>query len=131
MVLRKHAFARFINFLFLLPFILAYRPLLVRFDRSSLIWYGLGTVVVITIIIISNHLPYITLKGDKLILNLHYYQNPEIHNLDRITLIEIKNHSSCRIHSRDYRPVRITLNPGDQKKLLKALSERNINIRML
>ena len=131
MVLRKHSFARFLNFLFLLPFVLAYRPLLVRFHRAEIIWFSIGTIIVLTIIIISNRLPYITLKDEKLILNLHYYQNPEIHSIDRITLIEITNNYSCRIHSRDYRPVRIHLNPGDQKKLLKALFERNVNIRSL
>lgn len=131
MVLRKHVLARFFNFLFLLPFILAYRPLLVRYDGGELIWFSIGTLIVLTIVIISNRLPYVTLQDDKLILNLHYYQNPEIHSLDRITLVEVKNAYSCRIHSRDYRPVRINLNPRDQRRLLKALSERNINIRAL
>ncbi len=131
MVLKKHYLARIFNYLFLLPFILAYRPLLVRYDRAELIWFSIGTIIVLCIVIISNRLPYLTLIDDKLILNLHYYQNPEVHSLDRITLVEIKNSYNCRIHSRDYKPVRIHLNPLDQKKLLKELSERNINIRLL
>ncbi|MDA3956518.1 hypothetical protein [Oceanispirochaeta sp.] len=130
-VFRKHVVARLINFLFLIPIILAYRPLLVRFNRSELIWYSLGFLLILIIIIMSNRRPYLFLEEKKLTLNLHYYQNPEVHTLERITLIEPLGNHSCRIHSRDFRPVRITLSPLDLKRLFKTLSERNIKIKKI
>jgi len=131
LVFRKHLAAKLFNYLFLIPFILAYRPLLVRFDRSEFIWYTIGAVLIIIIIVISNRRPYLKLDERKLTLYLHYYQTPEIHLIDRITLVEPLGKHSCRVHSRDFKPVRINLNPKNQSLLLKTLSERNIKIQQI
>lgn len=125
---RKHMLARALNFLFLLPFIMGFRPLIIRFSKLDLILYLIGTLTIILLIIVSNRLPYVTLEGDRLILNLHYYQEPEVHFMERITLIEILSNHSVKIHSRDFKPVRVHLNPADLKKLLKLLDERNLKI---
>ena len=120
--------ARFLNFLFLIPFIMGFRPLIIRFSKIDMILYSVGTIMIILLIIISNKLPYVTLEGDRLILNLHYYQKPEVHFLDRITLIEVLSNHSVKIHSRDFKPVRIHMSPADLKKLLKLLDKRNLKI---
>jgi len=128
---RKHTAARLFNYLFLIPFILGYRPLLIRFERSEFIWYTIGTAVIFMIIVFSNSRPYLKMDDRKLTLYLHYYQTPEVHSLDRITLVEPLGKHSCRVHSRDFKPVRINLNPGDMTLLLKTFSERNIKIRQI
>ncbi|OQY33760.1 MAG: hypothetical protein B6241_06825 [Spirochaetaceae bacterium 4572_59] len=127
-IFRKHMIARVLNFLFLIPFIMGFRPLIIRYNKLDLMLYVMGTLTIILLIVVSNRLPYITLKGDRLILNLHYYQKPEVHFMDRITLIETLSNHSVKIHSRDFKPVRIHLNPWDLKKLLKLLDERNLKI---
>ncbi|MDC7240966.1 MAG: hypothetical protein PQJ50_11450 [Spirochaetales bacterium] len=128
LIIRKHRVARLTNFLFLLPFVFAYRALFVRYSPGDFLWFTAGTLLVLAIIIISNRLPYITIRGNKLILNLHYYQSAEIHDLGRITLVEVLSIHSCRIHSRDFKPVRLSMTPPDQKKLLKLFSEKEIKI---
>ncbi len=131
MVLKKNALARGGNYIFLIPFILAYRPLILRFHPLEFILFSVGTIMVLAIIIISNRRPYIILKEDRLILNLHYYQEPEIHKLQRITLVEMLNSHCCRIHSRDFKPVRLNLPAKGLKKLMKELSSQNIRIKRL
>ena len=128
---RKHSTARLVNYLFLIPFILAFRPLIVRYSKIDLIWYSIGFLLILIIIFLSNRRHYITLDETKLTLYLHYYQNPEIHSLDRITLIEPLGNHSCRIHSRDFKPVHISLTPRDFKKLISTLSQRNIKIKKI
>ncbi|QEN07350.1 hypothetical protein EXM22_04855 [Oceanispirochaeta crateris] len=128
---RKHSAARLVNYLFLIPFILAYRPLLIRYNGADLLWYTIGVSIILIIIYMSNRRPYVILDETRLILNLHYYQNPEVHILERITLIEPIGSHSCRIHSRDFNPVRISLNPKDLKKFMATLSQRNIKIKTL
>jgi len=129
LVIRKHSAARLFNFLFLLPFILAYRVLLVRYDFGETLLFTAGTFLVLIIIIISNRLAYISVLENKMTLNLHYYQSAEIHDLNRITLVEPLGRHSCRIHSRDFKPVRLSMNPHDLKKLLKLFSEKEIKIK--
>ncbi|MDC7232328.1 MAG: hypothetical protein PQJ58_03795 [Spirochaetales bacterium] len=131
LVIRKHSAARLVNFLFLLPFILAYRALMVRYSFSETLWFTAGTILILIIIIISNRLAYVKVDNDKMILNLHYYQSAEVHYLNRITLVEPLNRHSCRIHSRDFKPVRLSMNPHDLKKLLKLLSEKEIKIKKI
>jgi len=130
-IFKKHNAARVFNFLFLIPFILAYRPLLVYFKLSEFLLYSAGIIVIIVIIIVSNRLPYVTIDGDRLILHLHYYQRPEVHFLEKVTLIEILTSHSLRVHSRDFRPVRLHLNPKDLKKLVNQLNKRNLKIKEL
>ena len=127
-VFRKHRLARAFNFLFLIPFVMGLRPLIIRFDQLDFLLYFIGMVIITTLIVISNHLPYVTLEGDRLILNLHYYQKPEVHFLERITSIETLSSHSLKIHSRDFKPVRIHMNPSDVNSLLKLLNERNLKI---
>ncbi len=131
LIIRKHRVARLINFLFLLPFVFAYRALIVRFSRADFLWFTAGTLLVLAIIVISNRLPYITISENRLILNLHYYQSAEIHDLSRITLVEVLSVHSCRIHSRDFKPVRLSMTPPDLKKLLNLLSEKEIKIKQV
>lgn len=130
-MIRKHSLARLINFLFLLPFILAYRALLVRYDFGETLWFTAGTLLILIIIIVSNRLAYITIVDNKMTLNLHYYQSAEVHDLNRITLVEPLGMHSCRIHSRDFKPVRLSMNPYDLKKLLKLFSEKEIKIKKI
>ena len=127
-VFRKHIISRALNFLFLLPFIMGFRPLIIRFVPIDFILYSIGTIIIVMLIVISNRQPYITLHGDRLILNLHYYQKPEVHFLERITLIEVLSSHSLKIHSRDFRPVRIHMNPAEIRSLLEILNERNLKI---
>lgn len=131
LVIRKHSFTRLVNFMFLLPFIFAYRVLLVRFDWRDTLWFTAGTILVLIIIIISNRLPYIKIQENRMTLNLHYYQSAEVHDLRRITLVEPLGNHSCRIHSRDFKPVRLSMNPHDLKKLLKLFSEKEIKIKKI
>ena len=127
-VFRKHILSRGMNFLFLLPFILGFRPLLIRYNRLDFILYASGTVLLFVLIVISNRTPYVLFIKDRLILHLHYYQKPEIHPVERITLVENITRHSVKIHSMDFKPVRINMNPEDIKKLLKLLEEREIKI---
>jgi hypothetical protein len=131
LVIRKHSAARLINYLFLLPFILAYRALLVRYNFGETLWFTAGTLLILIIIIISNRLAYITILDNKMTLNLHYYQSAEVHDLSRITLVEPLGRHSCRIHSKDFKPVRLSMNPYDLKKLLKIFSEKEIKIKKI
>ncbi len=127
-VFRKHRLARAFNFLFLIPFVMGLRPLIIRYNQLDFILYFIGLVIIIILIVISNHLPYVTLDGDRLILNLHYYQKPEVHFIERITSVETLSNHSLKIHSRDFKPVRIHMNPEDVNSLLKLLDKRNLKI---
>lgn len=117
--------------MFLIPFIFAYRILLVRYNLGDTLWFTAGTLLVLCIIIISNRLPYIKIADNKMTLNLHYYQSAEVHDLRRITLVEPLGNHSCRIHSRDFKPVRLNMNPYDLKKLLQLFSEKEIKIKKI
>ncbi len=126
--IRKHTLTRLLNFLFLIPFVIGFRPLFLRYSRLDLILYALGTVIIMVLIIFSNRSPYIILREDKMILNLHYYQTPEVHQIEKISLVERISGHSIRIHSQDYKPVRLNVNPGDIKKIVKILKEKGIRI---
>ncbi len=129
MVLKKHAAARWGNLIFLVPFILAYRPLIVRFKPFEVFLFTVGTAMILAVLVMGNRQPYVILKGDRLILNLHHYQEPEVHMLGGIRLVEQLSPHSCRIHSRDFQPVRLYLSAGDLKALLSELSDRNIRMK--
>ncbi len=126
--IKKHLLTRTMNFLFLIPFILGFRPLILRYSRLDMILYSLGTFIITLLIIISNRSPYIVLNDNRIVLNLHYYQKPEIHLIERITLVEKISGHSIRIHSLDYKPVRININPPDVHKILKFFIKKGIKI---
>lgn len=128
-VFRKHRPGRIVNYLFLLPFVMGFRPLIIRYDPLDLLLYSLGILVILGLILLSNRVPYVTLAGDRLILRLHYYQEPEVHFLDRIILVEPLKKGILKVYSRDYKPVRLHLDPAERARLLILLQERNLKIK--
>ncbi len=115
------------NYLFLLPFFFAYRPLFLSFDFLEMTLYTLGLVILWFILTLSNQVPQITLTDSVLIVNTHSYRNLEYHPLQDIHLVEplVKN-GDCRVYTRGFKPVHLSLTAGDFTKLRANLEERGV-----
>ena len=124
---KKHALTRAANYLFLLPFLPALRPLLVNYQLADMIIYISGILLVLFLVIYSNHRPLLKSDNRGLKLYLHYRNNAEYHPFSGFKNYKCLGNSRIGLYSADHRPVVLKMRKKDVEDLISILEEENIH----
>ncbi len=127
-IFKKNILYRCSAYLLLLPFIPGFRPLINNYETRDLIVFISGFLITVTLIILSNYKPYITIIDKTLFIYLLQSHKPEIHNFSSIKNIKIKSNRKIVLYFEGYDPLEIRLNKKEQKRLLSIFESENLEI---
>lgn len=124
--LKKHPLTRAAHYLYLLPFLPALQPLLVNYRTADMIIYLSGILLVLSLVIYSNHRPLIKSGSGGLSLYLHYRHNAEYHPFGDMTGYQRLSGNRISLFSKSHKPVVLNLKKDDVDKLISRLNDEKI-----
>lgn len=123
--LEKGKLTQFINYLFLVPFLLGFRPLLINYNPTHIIIYLLGLIFILILIYISNHSQYLRISENEIGLFLEYKEAEQIIPFKLITKYVQKRNGTIIVYLDGHPPYRIYLDKKARIQLKKEL-DKNI-----
>ena len=127
LVLKKHPATRLFHYLYLIPFLPALRPLLVRFRVVDASVYLAGVVLVVFLVIYGNQRPLLRIENDRLLLYLHYRHDPESHPFSGIRKYRRRSQTRLTLESEGHRPVTLRLKRADADRLAAVLDGEGVH----
>jgi len=125
-VFHRGFWSRFLHYLYLLPLLLGFRPLIIRFDGTVFIIYSLGFLILLLLIIFSNHIPYITYDNEALKVMLEYREDREIHRFDEMLGYYRSRSSRIYLFSLEHKPLKLRMGPKLMDRFVQLLQEHDI-----
>ncbi|MDA3851189.1 MAG: hypothetical protein PF447_07920 [Spirochaetaceae bacterium] len=122
----RGAKARILHYLYLVPMMIGFRPLILRFELLVFILYSLGFLFLLFLIIYSNNRSYIRYDERAMFIHLEYREGREEHRFDEILGYYRKRKGLFKLFSLEHKPLVITLGKKDGNRFAKLLDEKNI-----
>lgn len=125
-VLYRGGRSKFLHFLYLLPMLIGYRPLLVRFQWIHFVVYTAGFFMLLALVILSNRVPYILYDEECLRVLLEYREAREVHRFDEILGYYRKKPNLLLLFSLEHKPLRLRMGRQVVNELIETLEDRGI-----
>ncbi len=127
-IFSKNIIYRVSAYLLLIPFVPGIRPILQNFEIRDLSIFIAGFFLTLFFIIFSNQIPYIKISEETIGIYLIYNFKPEIHNFKSIKKIIVRNNNRITLKTRNSDSLEIRLSKKEQKRFLKILESKGIEI---
>lgn len=122
--LKKGWLTQFINYLFLIPFLLGFRPLLINYNPVHFFVYIAGLVFIFILINIGNHSQYLRISNMEIGLYLEYKEAEQIIPFSAITKYVQKRNGTIIVYLEGHPPYRIYLDKSARKILKEVLDKK-------
>lgn len=119
--------SRLLHFIYLLPILLGFRPLIIRFDLTVFILYSIGFLILLVMVIYSNSIPYVIYDKDGLYVLLEYREGREAHPYDQLLGYYRKKRRVLRIYSLEHKPLNLRIRKQEVERLIRLLESKGVS----
>lgn len=123
---RRGVRSRILHFLYLVPLLIGFRPLLVRFDWPSFVLYSSGCLFLLVLILVANRNPYILFDEDALHVQLEYKEDREIHRYEEILGYYQRRPGVIELYSLEHKPLVIRIGRRDSNRFKELMHNQGI-----
>ena len=118
--------SRALHALYLIPILLGFRPLILKFQWIQFTVYSTGFLILLFLVIYSNQIPFIVYDSLGLHVLLEYREGREIHRFDEILGYRRVRKRSLWIFSLEHKPLKLRMSSRAVAGLIGLLEEKGI-----
>lgn len=118
--------SQFLHYFYLVPMLVGYRPLFIRFHWPVFIIYSVGFLSLLILVIYSNHIPYIIYDEETLQIMLEYREDREVHRFDELLGYYRQGTSRIFLYSLEFKPLRLRMGARVMDQFVRLLQSRGI-----